>query len=74
MSDGLISLLFGPYPGPVNDWTIVQDSEVLDRCWQVYNNKPRLYIYSYPAYIGAFGIIGPYQHPGGQHALSKDEH
>jgi hypothetical protein len=72
--NGLVSSLCRPYSGPANDWTMVQDSGVLDRCRQVYSDNRRLYIYSDPAYIGAFGIMGPYQHLGGRHALPLNEH
>lgn len=63
--DRLISALSKPYAGPVNDWNMLQQSSVLDRCCEVYANKPRLYIYGDPAYTSAFGIMGPYQHLGG---------
>jgi nuclease HARBI1 len=72
--DGLISSLHGPYPGPTNDWTIVHNSKVLDKCRTVYGNRQRLYIYGDLAYVSAFGIMGPYQHPGGRHALPHNEH
>jgi hypothetical protein len=72
--DGIISSLCGPYPGPANDWTMLHDSGVLDKCRTVYSDHQRLYIYSDPAYSDAFGIMGPYQHPGGRHALPCDEY
>jgi nuclease HARBI1 len=63
--DSLISSLCGPYPGPANNWTMVYDSGVLDKCRTVYSDYQRLYIYGDPVYSGVFGIMGPYQHPGG---------
>jgi DDE superfamily endonuclease len=58
--DGLISSLCGLYPSLANDWTMLNDSGVLDKCWAVYGNRQRLYIYSDLAYSSAFGIIRPY--------------
>jgi DDE superfamily endonuclease len=72
--DGLISALYRPFAGPINDWNMLQQSGILDKCREVYANQPRLNIYRDPAYTGSFGIIGPYQHSGGRHALPTDEH
>jgi hypothetical protein len=72
--NSLISSLYKPYPGPANDWTMVYNLGVLNKCQTVYNNYQRLYIYSDLAYSSAFGIIRPYQHPGGWHALPCNEH
>ena len=72
--DGLVSSLCGPWAGPVNDWTMLQESGILEDFRRVYGEKERLYVYGDPAYIGAFGIMGPYQHVGGRHALPEDEY
>jgi hypothetical protein len=73
-ADGLISALSGPFPRPINDWNMLQQSGVLDKCHEVYRTKPRLYIYGDPAYTSSFGVMGLYQHLGSRHALPTDEH
>src|SRR5438552_1056204 len=72
--DRLVSLLIRPWPGLANDWTMVNKSKVLNKCRTAYSNRQRLYIYGNPAYINAFGIIEPYQHPAGWHGLPYDEY
>jgi hypothetical protein len=47
---------------------------LVEKCRSVYGINSRLYIYGDSTYIGAFGVMGPYQHAGGRHALPPDEH
>ena len=72
--DGLISSLYGPWPSLANDWTMLYKSGILDKCRDTYGNCEKLYIYSDPAYTGSFGIMGPYQHASGWHALPPNEY
>jgi len=64
--DSLISDLAGPYTGRESDWTVYQDSMIIDKIGQIHEGLDeggdnRLYIYGDPAYSLSFGILAPYQ-------------
>lgn len=65
--DGLVSSLSGPWLGPLGDWTIWEASGIEDRLRDLFEPLPsaeRLYVYGDPAYVPAFGIIGPFRRDG----------
>jgi hypothetical protein len=44
--NGLIFALCRPFARLINDWNMLQQSGILDKCSEVYANQPRLYIYT----------------------------
>jgi hypothetical protein len=68
--DGIVSSLFGPYPGPWNDWSMLQDSKIQQRIRDVMGGHRRLYLYGDSAYSFSYGIWAPFQHPAGRRYLN----
>jgi hypothetical protein len=71
--DGLVSSLVGPYPGPLNDWSMFRLSKVQSRLRKILAGRRRLYLYGDPAYSRCFGIWAPFKHPAGWRYLPMEE-
>jgi hypothetical protein len=63
--DGLISSLFGPFLGAVNDATMVALTGLYRKLQGIIGPKRILYLYGDSAYRTSFGILAPYQHSFG---------
>jgi nuclease HARBI1 len=67
--DSLVSLLIEPFLSPVNDWAVFQRSAVEEKIRDVMGGYPLLYLYRDPAYQAFYGVMTPFKHPCGCHAL-----
>ena len=61
--------MIGPFLSPVNDWAVFQRSAVEGRIRDVMGGHLLLYLYGDPAYRASYGVIAPFRHPRGRHAL-----
>jgi nuclease HARBI1 len=71
--DGLVSSLYGPFPGKDNDWNIYSQSRIKQRLQRLFtSDRQMLWLYGDPAYSQSFGILAPYKHSSGRHALPRE--
>ena len=75
--DGMVSSLFGPDWGRVNDWQLFEISGVQNQIRSIFQQEPgrkKLYLYGDdPAYNDGYGIFCPYtEATGPRHKFNKD--
>ena len=71
--DGLLSSLTQHFPGPWNDWRMLEESGILPRLRLIMEGHRTLYLYGDPAYHSQWGILAPFHHPSGHRYLADDE-
>ncbi len=71
--DGLVSSLTGPWPGPVNDWSMWRRSGCPERLREVIQGHKILYLYGDPAYRSSYGVACPWTDPRGRRFLPADK-
>ena len=71
--DSLVWSLTGPWVGPVNDWKMWKVSG-MERCFRtLMEGHQTLLVYGNPAYRVSYGVLSPWTHPLGRHALPADQ-